>query len=184
MNFINLTIEHFYSEEFKVPINIYHTTAESDVMPHSTDKDIQPNTPGFLIFNVRNALVEIAPYAKELSQYALPPDLALQKSIELLGRRGDLELNLAAFQIDCFEDPTHEPGEVMTLVRALSILSTVLQKQFESLGMYMGETLSYGFASLYRDQLCMTKLTYNDANTLRSPAHLRAPFVLPARGYA
>ena len=153
-------------------------------MNSNIDKDIQPNTPDYLVFNVTSELLEIAPYARELNQYALPPDLALQKSIELVSRRSDLQLNLATFQIDCFEDPMHEPGEITTLIRALSILSSMLQEQFESLGMYMGETLSYGFAALYNNQLCMTKLTYNDdANMPQRPKYAPAPFVLPARSY-
>lgn len=145
---------------------------------------ISPSFPSLVSLDLISCLNLLTTYTNNLEELRAPPELCVQKAIELIGNRSNYNLNLEAFRLEMISDNVGESGmrDVNALVKGIDCIASYLLKYFDEAARMKSDLFPYEFYCLLHDRyLFLSKITLNAQ--LSIPPRIPTAVARPAYTY-
>lgn len=145
---------------------------------------ISPNPayPGVVSLDLQTPIHQLRMYTQCLSVLSAPPELCVQKALELISSRATYELNVETFRMELLHDEIDTPGaeEVNALIKGIRCIADYLLANFDIFTQSNADAFPYEFYSLHMGRYLFLSKIVIDASI---PKFRPATIAYPAYSY-
>jgi hypothetical protein len=139
---------------------------------------LNPTYPSVVSLDLEKPIRQMQMYTQCLDVLAAPPELCVQKALELISFRATYELNIETFRMELFQDEINTPGavEVNALIKGIRCIADYLLANFDIFTQSNADAFPYEFYQLHMGKyLFLSKIVIDASIPKFRPATVSFP---------